>query len=132
MYFIHTVPAVQPSPCPGCGISLLEITQTGRVGCPECYRHYSQRLNHHIRRIHGPAVHTGGIPKSADGRIAQKRRIAELRSDLQHAIEQQEFERCAELRDQINSLSGEREGSAPGGRSSPAPAVLDTGGEEPL
>jgi protein arginine kinase activator len=107
MYFIHSVPPVQSIPCPVCGINLPEISQTGRVGCPECYRHFSQRLDNHIRRIHGPAVHTGRIPKSAGGHIAQKRRIAELRNTLKDAVARQEYERCAELRDEINALSGE-------------------------
>jgi protein arginine kinase activator len=107
MYFIHTIPAVQSVPCPGCGLGLTELTQTGRAGCPECYRHFARSLNHFIRRIHGPAVHTGRIPKSADGHITQKRRIAELRNDLQAAIERQEFERCAELRDEISALEAE-------------------------
>jgi protein arginine kinase activator len=108
MYFIHSIQSVPTgSPCPACGINLPEMTQTGRVGCPECYRHFSQRLNHHIRRIHGPAVHTGRVPQSAEGHILQKRRVAVLRKALQHAIEQQEFERCAELRDEIAALDEE-------------------------
>ena len=125
MYFVHTVPTVQPAPCPCCGLSLPELSQTGRAGCPECYRHFARSLGNFIRRIHGPAVHTGRIPKSAGGHIAQKRRIAELRNDLQAAVERQEFERCAELRDEIAALCGEGEKSA-SRRNSLAPAALDT------
>jgi protein arginine kinase activator len=110
MYFIHSVQSVpQPLPCPDCGISLTDISKTGRVGCPECYSHFSERLNHYIRRIHGPAVHTGRIPKSAGGHLVQKRRITELKNALQGAVERQEFELCAELRDEIAALNGEGE-----------------------
>ena len=130
MYFVHTVPTVQPAPCPCCGISLPELSQTGRAGCPECYRHFSQRLNHHIRRIHGPAVHTGQIPKSAEGHILQKRRVAELRKELKLAIEQQHFERCAELRDEIAELDTEEEKGALR-RDLLAPTALDTEGGTP-
>jgi protein arginine kinase activator len=107
MYFIHTVPLVHDKPCPSCGLGLPELSQTGRAGCPECYRHFSRSLNHFIRRIHGSAVHTGRIPKSADGRIFKKRRVSELQNDLKVAIERQEFERCAELRDEISTMRGE-------------------------
>jgi protein arginine kinase activator len=107
MYYIHSVPVNQPAPCSACGISLMEISQTGMAGCPGCYRHFSQRLNHHVRRIHGPAVHTGRIPKSAGGQIAQKRRVSELRKTLHSAIERQEYEKCAELRDEIKLLENE-------------------------
>jgi protein arginine kinase activator len=85
---------------------LEEIAQTGRVGCPECYRHFSERLNPYIRRVHGPAAHTGRIPKSAGERLYRKRQLAELQTALQDAIARQEFERCAEIRDQIAALDG--------------------------
>ena len=105
MYFIHSVPVTptQP-PCPFCKLDANGIAQTGRVGCAECYRHFSERLSHHIRRIHGSAAHRGDIPQSAGEELRQKRRIAELKSALRQAIERQEFERCAELRDEINSI----------------------------
>jgi len=112
MYYIHSVPVNQPAPCPACGVSLMEITQTGRAGCPECYRHFSQRLNQHIRRIHGPAAHTGRIPKSAGGQIIQKRRVSELRKALHAAVERQEYEKCAELRDEIKALEEKSEEGA--------------------
>ena len=105
MYFIHSVPVTEPPPCPACGIHLGEISQTGRVGCPECYRHFSGRLTPYIRRVHGPAAHTGRIPKSAGEHLYQKRRLAELQDALREAVTRQEFERCAELRDEIAALN---------------------------
>jgi protein arginine kinase activator len=106
MYFIHSAPVTESQPCSGCGLRLGEIAQTGRVGCPECYRHFAQRLTPYIRRVHGPAAHTGHIPKSAGGQIYQKRRLSELNAALRDAIVLQEFERCAELRDEIAALGG--------------------------
>ncbi|MCL1806725.1 MAG: UvrB/UvrC motif-containing protein [Oscillospiraceae bacterium] len=106
MYFIHSVPVSEPLPCPSCGMRLGELSQTGRVGCPECYRHFSERLNPYIRRVHGPAAHTGRIPKSAGEQLYRKRQLAELQNALQDAISRQEFEQCAELRDQIAALNG--------------------------
>lgn len=107
MYFIHSLPVSEPPPCPSCGITLRGISQTGRVGCPECYRYFAERLTPYIRRVHGPAAHTGRIPKSAGEHLYQKRRLAELQSTLKEAIERQEFERCAALRDEISALKGE-------------------------
>jgi protein arginine kinase activator len=108
MYFIHSVPAYESPPCPACGMRLGEISQTGRVGCPECYRHFSERLTPYIRRVHGPAKHTGHIPQSAGEHLYHKRRLAELQNCLQEAIARQDFERCAELRDEIAGLGGEQ------------------------
>jgi protein arginine kinase activator len=107
MYFIHSVPASETLPCPACGIRLGELSQTGRVGCPECYRHFSERLTPYIRRVHGPAAHAGRIPKSAGEHLHRKRRLVELKSALQEAVSRQEFEKCAELRDEIARCSAE-------------------------
>jgi protein arginine kinase activator len=106
MYFIHSAPKKEPLPCPACGIPLDDISQTGRVGCPDCYRHFSERLTPYIRRVHGPAAHTGRIPQSAGEHLYRKRHLAELQNSLQDAIARQEFEKCAELRDQIAALDG--------------------------
>ncbi|MDR1668468.1 MAG: UvrB/UvrC motif-containing protein [Oscillospiraceae bacterium] len=104
MYFIRTIPQTEPKPCPTCGITLAEISQAGRAGCPDCYTYFSERLTPYIRRVHGPAAHTGRIPRSAGAHIAKKRRLAELREQLNAAIERQEFEQCAKLRDEIAAL----------------------------
>ncbi len=109
MYFIHSIPQSEPNPCPACGITLAEISQTGRAGCPDCYSHFSERLTPYIRRVHGPAAHTGRIPRSAGTHIAQKRRLTELREQLNAAIGRQEFEQCAKLRDEIAALSAGEE-----------------------
>ncbi|MDR1691788.1 MAG: UvrB/UvrC motif-containing protein [Oscillospiraceae bacterium] len=111
MYFIHSVHQAETKPCPACGITLGEISQTGRAGCPECYRHFSERLTPYIRRVHGPAAHTGRIPRSAGTQIAVKRRLSELREELDTAIGLQEFERCAALRDEIAALTPRTEES---------------------
>ncbi len=111
MIFVHSVPVADPAPCPACGMALGEVKQGGKVGCPECYRHFAPRLASYIRRVHGIAAHTGRIPASAGERLFQKRRLAELRHSLKEAIDRQEFERCAELRDEIAQLEG-KEGQA--------------------
>jgi protein arginine kinase activator len=109
MYFIHSIPAAEIPECPFCGISTFEIAQSSRVGCPECYNSLSGKLTPYIRRVHGPAPHTGNIPKSAGEHIYHKRRLAELQNSLHEAIAAQEFEKCAEIRDKIAELDGKGE-----------------------
>ena len=109
MIFIRHVSTSDLTPCSSCGTGPSEIGQTGRVGCPECYRHFASRLTSYIRRVHGPAYHTGSIPTSASEQIQKRRKLAELRQKLRGAVENQEFERCALLRDEIKALSGEED-----------------------
>ena len=61
-----------------------------------------------IQRIHGNSCHTGKVPVRGEAKLAGKQRIVQLRQELQQAVLEEQFERAAELRDQIRSL--EREG----------------------
>ena len=60
-----------------------------------------------IQRIHGKTSHNGKIPESANSTINIKNQIAEAEKEMKSAIEAQEFEKAAELRDKINSLKAE-------------------------
>ncbi len=90
--------------CPLCGATAEDISRTGRVGCAECYDVFSDMLTPYIRRIHGNTAHVGRIPVGADEQIGKNRKIEQLKADMQKAIEAQEFERAAELRDEIKGL----------------------------
>jgi len=97
-------PGAGVPPCPECGMTLHGITKANKLGCPHCYTHFEDRLAPYVRRVHGPGVHNGAIPKSAGGEMAARRRLAELRQAMTKAIEAQEFETCARLRDEISAL----------------------------
>ena len=94
-------------PCPYCGTSSEEFRRTGRLGCPECYVHFEGQLRGLLRRVHGSTQHVGklylGEASEADDRHAQLR---SLRLRLDRAVELEDFEAAAELRDQIHMLEG--------------------------
>jgi protein arginine kinase activator len=100
------------SECSACGLSLQDFKKTGRLGCAVCYSHFDLHLRSLLRRLHGGTQHVGKVflppdPKQTD-RIA---RIASLRRGLHLAVEGEDFERAAELRDQIRRLeAAERAG----------------------
>jgi len=48
---------------------------------------------------------TAGIPEVADEALQARRAMNALRQEMQTAIEQENFERAAEIRDEINRLS---------------------------
>ncbi|WP_193364675.1 UvrB/UvrC motif-containing protein, partial [Limnohabitans sp. Rim47] len=76
----------------------------GRFGCSECYNEFDFRLDQLLRRIHGSARHTGKIPERKGKTILIKKKIKELRNELERAVAKEEFERAAELRDRIREL----------------------------
>ncbi len=112
--FIGT-PAMKGSTvrCPKCGASFEEIMETGKIGCMECYKVFHDRLLPTIHRIHGTAKHKGKVPGSSALRIVEpagKMAVVEMspleqkRAELKAAIEKQDFERAAVLRDEIRDL----------------------------
>lgn len=105
--------------CPGCGSSFGEIAQSGKVGCAECYKTFRSKMMPSIQRIHGNTKHCGKHSMSRALRIKPESKmtvvdpkvnlIAQKAKELQEAIEVQNFERAAELRDEIKSLKREED-----------------------
>ena len=66
-----------------------------------------------IRSVHGNTEHKGKRPgaieytvsdDSSDKKTEEKDKIAELKAELKKAIEDENFERAAQLRDEIKGL----------------------------
>lgn len=87
--------------CRGCGATLRDFRETGRVGCAECYRTFDAPLRELLRRLHGSTHHTGNRYGSLEpaGRVAES--ALELREQLRRAVEAEEFELAAQLRDRL-------------------------------
>lgn len=93
--------------CPSCGQSFSDIVKSGRIGCAECYDVFCDRIMPNIRNIHGDTSHVGKIPISAGQEAHRKAEIESLKASLADAVQAQEFEKAAELRDKIKELEGE-------------------------
>ncbi len=97
--------------CAGCGLLYSTFRETGRLGCPACYESFGTQLRPVLRRIHGAIRHVGKTPARDEGRVERRRALTQLQDALDRAIEHEEFEQAAELRDKIMSLEP---GAAPG------------------
>ncbi len=96
--------------CPSCGTSLREFTKTSKLGCGECYNTFSPQIDKIMKKMHGSTSHTGKFPLSQEGTAIKKRKLQKLREEIAAAIASENFERAAELRDEIKLLSAEVEG----------------------
>ena len=95
-------------PCPYCGTTSNDFRRTGRLGCPQCYPHFERQLRGLLRRIHGSTQHVGKICISDGlGEENQVTRLADLKRRLQRAVDREDFESAADLRDQIRALEME-------------------------
>ncbi|MBQ5615774.1 MAG: UvrB/UvrC motif-containing protein [Peptococcaceae bacterium] len=93
--------------CPMCGMTAGEFRRVGRVGCSNCYSYFAEYMPGLIQRIHGNSRHTGKVPVRGEAKLAEKQKIVQLRQALQQAISEEQFERAAELRDEIRRLEQE-------------------------
>jgi len=90
--------------CDTCGMTYAQFSKLGRFGCSECYQHFAERLPPLLKRVHGNTTHVGKVPQHAGSRVQLKRRIDQMKKDLQQLIEQEEFEAAARKRDEIREL----------------------------
>ena len=100
--------------CGFCGSSLREITQSGRAGCAQCYEPFRDALEPALQRIHGALEHKGKTPE-ADPAVQSHRQaeqqIARLREEIAAAVGEEDYERAAQLRDEIRRLEEGGEGN---------------------
>ena len=85
-----------------CGATEAEIRRTGRPGCAQCYQTFRDLFLPMVRRIHGAAQHMGASPKGAP--VSPQARLDRLGAEMNQAIAKQDFERAAQLRDEIKAL----------------------------
>lgn len=99
-------PGLDAVRCEGCGASLEDFRETGRLGCSDCYRTFSGPLADLLRRLHGATRHVGERYHAGDGEgdPDSPARERELRERLRVAVETENFELAAELRDQLRTV----------------------------
>lgn len=93
--------------CPSCGSSLRDFRDTGRLGCDQCYAAFDAHLRDLLRRLHGSSQHVGEryeAPGASGTEPDPRSQLLELKAQLRRAVDGENFELAAELRDQIRVL----------------------------
>ena len=85
--------------CPTCGLHYTEFRTQGRLGCPHDYEAFRSGLVPLLERIHSKTVHVGKRPRQRP--VATMAEVLALRQQLRDAVNQEAYERAAELRDLI-------------------------------
>ncbi len=99
----------KPKTCPLCGGTFQDMVGSGKAGCPSCYEAFADELapsisRIHGNRIHGSRIHGGKAPARFQAENEKKQKIARLEADLKAAIQAEEYEKAAELRDSLKAL----------------------------
>jgi Uncharacterized protein with conserved CXXC pairs len=92
------------SVCDGCGMTYSEFKRVGLLGCSECYNKFASTIMPVIKRVQGNTEHVGKIPVKSGKLILEKKKLKSLKEELQKSIIDEEYERAAQLRDEIKLL----------------------------
>ena len=119
--FIPMLNELKTLKCDNCGYTFDMISNTGRLGCSNCYEVFEPKLDPIIRKIQGANKHTGRIGKIIDNKISNKTEkkekndtmnkqeqseIDKLQEDLKQAVKEERYEDAAKIRDKIKKLEG--------------------------
>jgi len=90
--------------CLSCGLSYEEFKKKGRLGCEQCYTAFRQYLLPLLKKIHSSSRHAGKVPLQARRKDFSNLELTELRRRLMRAIQLEEYEDAAKLRDKMKRL----------------------------
>ena len=95
--------------CPACGYEIKAFQDKSRLGCPRCYSHFRSQVLPLLARYHRHASHLGKVPRQAGGTASRQGEITRLRVALEKAIQGEDYEKAAQLRDVMRELIAERD-----------------------
>jgi protein arginine kinase activator len=91
--------------CPKCGFTQADFKKAGRLGCAECYTTFAEGLESLLKTMHKGTKHAGKVPQALLQSRDQAERLKVLRKKLDKAVEDENFEQAALLRDEIKQMS---------------------------
>ncbi len=93
------------SSCSFCGATTRDFRATGRLGCPHCYDAMERSLRELLRRLHGSSRHVGKRYEPPQSHVVgMVDSVHDLRDRMRRAVDGEQFELAAELRDRIRAL----------------------------
>lgn len=90
--------------CPNCGLTYDEFKKTGRLGCSDCYVAFKVVLEPRIKSLQAGVKHIGKIPHMKSEEIVRRKKLKDLKTEMQKLIVTEEYERAAVVRDEIKKL----------------------------
>ena len=91
--------------CPVCSWDEQRLNTSGMIGCENCYKVFAPLLNEVIKNIHRGSSHVGKQPVGKGQELCLlHRELANLQKKLQKAVDVEDYEEAAVLRDRINEL----------------------------
>jgi len=106
--------------CPSCGMTYDDFKKIGQLGCADCYCAFRTSLEPLLKKIHGSTKHLGKATEAnakmavtpAHSKAGKATNISNpqvskkelLKAQLKKAIEMEEFEQAAKIRDKMKAM----------------------------
>jgi len=91
--------------CSECGIDYIEFRQSLKFGCANDYSVFKEALDDLFEDIHGARRHTGKVPEGeAQHMCGGRERLEVLNRELKKAVEKEDFERAAKLKNKMKRM----------------------------
>ena len=91
--------------CGYCGFTLEQYRKEAVLGCPHDYEVFEKSLSPLIAKAHdGKTTHCGKVPSRAPKDAKKQAELLNLRQRLETAVQAEDYESAAKLRDKINQL----------------------------
>ncbi len=97
-----------PKVCRSCGLTLQRFRKEGRLGCPECYSVFGKDLDRVLTSMHSATEHQGRRPARMCQVCEERDQLEALVARLTAAIDEEDYERAAQLRDEVRCLEGKQ------------------------
>ena len=95
-------PSEQQAACPICGFTLDQFRKEGVLGCPNDYEVFEKSLRPLVEKAHnGKTAHCGKLPSRTSLDTKKQIELLDLRRQLEAAVQNEDYELAAKLRDKI-------------------------------
>jgi protein arginine kinase activator len=95
--------------CESCGTTHQEFKKGGRLGCEACYHVFRPVLDPLLDGMHAGTKHSGKIPSGSASRVKFERSVDTLKTELKDAVEKEDYEKAALVRDKLKELESKAE-----------------------
>jgi protein arginine kinase activator len=96
--------------CPGCGFTHADFKKAGRLGCARCYVTFYEGIEGVLKTMHKGPRHQGKVPRVIRQSKEAAERLKTLERRLARAIQEENFEQAALLRDEIRQTTSRGSG----------------------
>ena len=91
--------------CTFCNTTMADFRATGRWGCARCYTNFEPGIRELLRRVQGNHRHVGRSYRPPMSETLERSAVlGELKERLRRAIDNEQFELAADLRDRIRVM----------------------------